>query len=43
VPKVGSKEFSYTKAGRKAAKKEAARTGKPMQKAKGKPAMKKRR
>jgi hypothetical protein len=30
MPKVGKKEFSYTKAGMKAAKKEADKTGKPM-------------
>ena len=30
MPKVGKKEFSYTKAGMKAAKKEATKTGKPM-------------
>jgi hypothetical protein len=30
MPKVGSKHFSYTKAGYAAAKKEAAKTGKKM-------------
>lgn len=30
MPRVGKKDFSYTKAGREAAKKEANRTGKPM-------------
>ena len=30
MPKVGTKHYSYTKAGMAAAKKEAARTGKPM-------------
>ena len=30
MPKVGSKHFSYTPAGRKAAKAESKRTGKPM-------------
>jgi hypothetical protein len=34
MPKVGKKEFAYTKAGMKAAKKEAAKTGKPMKNAK---------
>lgn len=30
MPKVGNKHFPYTKAGEAAAKREAARTGKPM-------------
>jgi len=30
MPKVGKKEFSYSKAGMKAAKMEAKKTGKPM-------------
>ena len=30
MPKVGKKHFSYSKAGRTAARKEAKRTGKPM-------------
>lgn len=30
MPRVGNKHFSYDKAGRDAAKKEATRTGKPM-------------
>jgi hypothetical protein len=34
MPKVGSKEYSYTKSGMAAAKKEAKRTGKKMPKAK---------
>lgn len=34
MPKVGSKHFAYTKAGVKAAKKEAKKSGKPMRKAK---------
>ena len=38
MPKVGSKHFSYDAKGRKAAKEEAKRTGKPMQ---SKPPMKK--
>ena len=35
MPKVGSKHYSYGKAGMKAAKEEAERTGKPVQKRKG--------
>jgi hypothetical protein len=31
MPKVGKKHFSYGPSGMKAAKQEAARTGKPMQ------------
>ena len=34
MPKVGSKHYSYTKAGMAAAKKEAKRTGKKMTKTK---------
>lgn len=36
MPKVGKKEFSYTKAGMAAAKAEAKKTGKPMKNAKKK-------
>ena len=36
MPKVGSKEYSYTKSGMAAAKKEAKRTSKKMTKAKKK-------
>ena len=32
MPKVGKKEFPYTKAGMAAAKKEAKKSGKPMKK-----------
>ena len=35
MPKVGSKKFSYTKKGKAAARKEAKRTGKKVEKAKG--------
>jgi len=34
MPKVGKKHFPYTAAGKKAAKKEAKKTGKPIRKAK---------
>jgi hypothetical protein len=34
MPMVGKKEFPYTPKGKKAAKKEAKKTGKPMKKAK---------
>jgi len=34
MPKVGNKKFSYTAKGKKAAKKYAAKIGKPMKKAK---------
>jgi hypothetical protein len=33
MPMVGKKKFAYTKAGKMAAAKEAAKTGKPMKKA----------
>jgi hypothetical protein len=36
MPKVGKKSFSYTKAGKAAAAKEAKKTGKKVTKAKGK-------
>ena len=36
MPKVGKKEFPYTKKGMEMAKAEAKKTGKPMKKAKGK-------
>lgn len=36
MPKVGKKEFSYSKGGMKAAKEEAKKTGKPMVNAKKK-------
>jgi hypothetical protein len=36
MPRVGGKEYPYTKAGIAAAKKAAAKSGKPMKKAKGK-------
>lgn len=36
MPKVGKKEFPYTKAGMAAAKKESKKSGKPMKKAKKK-------
>ena len=36
MPKVGGKKFSYTKAGKAAAKKYAKRTGKRMNKGKNK-------
>jgi hypothetical protein len=36
MPKVGKKEFSYSKAGMAAAKKEAKKTGKPMKMGKSK-------
>ena len=36
MPKVGGKKFSYTKAGKAAAKKYAKRTGKRMTKSKSK-------
>lgn len=35
MPTVGKKKFPYTKAGKLAAKKEAAKKGKPMKKKKG--------
>ena len=41
MPKVGGKHFSYSKAGRKAAKQYAAKTGQKMSKTK--PKRKKRR
>lgn len=34
MPMVGKKKFPYTAAGKKAAKKEAKKTGKPMKRAK---------
>lgn len=36
MPKVGKKEFSYSKAGMAAAKKEAKKSGKPMKMGKSK-------
>lgn len=33
MPKVGSKHYSYSPAGQKAAKRESERTGKPVKKA----------
>jgi hypothetical protein len=36
MPKVGNKEFSYSKKGMAAAKAEAKKTGKPMKMGKGK-------
>lgn len=36
MPKVGKKDFAYTKAGKKAAKEEAMKMGKPVAKGKGK-------
>lgn len=42
MPKVGRKTFPYTADGMKAAKKEAARTGKPIQAAVKKSLMKKK-
>lgn len=35
MPKVGSKEYSYTRGGMAAAKREAKKTGKPMKVGKG--------
>ena len=36
MPKVGKKEYAYTEAGMKKAKKESKKTGKPMMMKKGK-------